>query len=144
MASSSPKGLELVEEKISAVIVTLNTELTALQEVDFPAKGHIPRRSFGGGEPSPVLARHHARAHGVVVDTLKDLMTDLEDFRSAVREARALIREKDAAAEADVTRILTRTEGLDMGRWAYVDAQHQHVNDQPTDEPPVEPSEQED
>ncbi len=142
LATASPAGLELVEDQITLVITTLNDEIEALQAVDFPTNGHIAERSFGRGERSPLLALHHARAHGVVVDTLRDLRRDLRDFRGAVQEARTLLRDTDQQAEADAVLVLQRTESLDLGATAYDDAQVNHVNTQASDTP--EPATSED
>lgn len=135
LATVSPSGLALVEDKINLVITTLNDEIDLLHEVDFPTNGHIAKGSFGGGERSPLLALHHARAHGVVVTTLSDLRRDLVDFRSAIREAKQLIRDTDEQAESDVLRILQRTNDLDLGQNALPEAQQQHRNDTATDQP---------
>ncbi|NHA01640.1 hypothetical protein G5V59_22940 [Nocardioides sp. W3-2-3] len=87
LANATPKGLALVEERISQVITAIDLQADLLDEVDFPTKGHIAKGSFGGGGRSATLALHHARAHGVVTTTLKDLRTDLVKFRTAIREA---------------------------------------------------------
>ncbi len=135
LASSSPQGLELVEEKITSTIKTLSSEIDLLNEADFPAKGHIAKASFGGGDRSPTLALHHARAHGVVVTTLTDLRRDLREFREAIRAARALIRKKDDEAESEVLLVLQRTRDLDLGQNVLPTAQVQHRNDVATDAP---------
>lgn len=129
LAAAPRQELEVVEDEITKVIKVLNDEITALAENEFPVKGHIAHRSFGGGARSPLLADHHARAHGVVVDTLVDLRKDLRDFREAVRDARRLIREKDEEAEVDIRMVLVRTENLDLGTDAYTQAQQDHRND---------------
>ncbi|MEV4999544.1 hypothetical protein [Nocardioides sp. LML1-1-1.1] len=135
LATASPKGLALVEERISAVIKTIDYQMDVLDEVDFPVKGHIGKQSFGGGGHPALLALHHARAHGVVTTTLKDLRSDLVKFRTAIREARTLLKDKDEQARADVATILQRTEDLDLGTQARPEAQVQHANDVATDEP---------
>lgn len=135
LADASPKGLALVEERITTVIGTINDELDTLDEVDFSTKGHIAKGSFGSGGHPATLALHHARAHGVVTTTLKDLRSDLVQFRDAIREARNLLKQKDEQAEADVAVILQRTEDLDLGTQARPEAQVQHANDVATDEP---------
>jgi hypothetical protein len=130
-AAAGGSGLQVVEEEIDAVIKTLTDELTSLGENKFEVKAHIPGRSFGGGEEAPVLATHHTRAHGVVVDTLTALIADLEKFRTAVQTARRLLKETDDEAKAELETILARTEGLDLGKYAHVQAQVDHVNDTP-------------
>lgn len=135
LASSSPTGLALVEDKITEVLKILNIELERLHEVDFPVKGHISKASFGGGDRSPILALHHARAHGVVVTTLKDLRRDLRQFRDAIREARTLLDERDREAQSELLLVLQRTNDLDLGQNALPDAQVQHRNDVATDTP---------
>lgn len=129
LAAAPPKELEIVDEEISRVIKVLNDEITALEENEFPVKGHVAHHSFGGGSRSPMLAAHHKRAHGVVVDTLVDLRKDLSDFREAVRDARRLIRDKDEQAEVDIRLVLARTENLDLGTDAYTQAQRDHKYD---------------
>lgn len=129
LASAPPRELEVVEDEITKVIKVLNDEISALEENEFPVKGHIAHHSFGGGSRSPLLAEHHARAHGVVVDTLGDLRKDLRDFREAVRDARRLLRDKDEEAEVDIKLVLARTEGLDLGTDAYTQAQYDHRDD---------------
>lgn len=135
LASSSPDELALVEDKINKVLETLRIELLKLDEIDFPAKGHISKASFGGGDRSPVLALHHARAHGVVVTTLKDLRRDLREFRDSIREARSLLAESDQEAQGEVLLLLQRTNDLDLGQNVLPQAQVQHRNDVATDTP---------
>lgn len=135
LAKASPKGLALVEERITAVINTIKVQMDVLDEVDFPVEGHIAKGSFGSGGQPATLALHHARAHGVVGSTLKDLRSDLVKFRTAIREARNLIAERDEQARADVATILQRTEDLDLGTQARPEAQVRHANDVATDEP---------
>jgi hypothetical protein len=135
LAAAGPKGLALAEAEITDVISTITTQLEDLEASEFPVKGHIAKNSFGGGDLSPLLARHHARAHAVVVETLGEVKGDLESFRTSIREARDLLRLKDEEAAADVRVILGRTEGIDMGRWAYADAQVNNRNAAPTDAP---------
>lgn len=129
LAAAPPKELQVVDEEISKVIRVLNDEITALADNEFPVKGHVAHHSFGGGSRSPMLAAHHKRAHGVVVDTLVDLRKDLSDFRDAVRDARRLIRDKDEEAEVDIRLVLARTENLDLGTEAYTQAQRDHKYD---------------
>ncbi|WP_182377552.1 hypothetical protein [Nocardioides sp. WS12] len=129
LASAGPRELRVVESEITKVIKVLNEELSNLKEVDFPVKGHISGRAFGGGPPSPLLADHHERAHRVVVDTLVDLRKDLRDFRTAVREARDLIRNKDEEAVGEIQLVLAKTESIDLGANAYLNAQVEHQND---------------
>lgn len=129
LASAGPRELKVVESEITKVIKVLNEELRNLNDVDFPVRGHISGRAFGGGPPSTLLADHHERAHRVVVDTLVDLRKDLRDFRTAVREARDLIRDKDEEAVGEIQLVLAKTESIDLGANAYRDAQVEHQND---------------
>lgn len=129
LASAGPRELRVVESEITKVIRVLNDELKNLKDVDFPVRGHISGRAFGGGPPSPLLAEHHQRAHRVVVDTLVDLRKDLRDFRTAVREARDLIRNKDEGAVGEIQLVLAKTESIDLGANAYLHAQVEHQDD---------------
>lgn len=135
LANATPKGLALVEERISQVITAIDLQADLLDEVDFPTKGHIAKGSFGGAGRSATLALHHARAHGVVTTTLKDLRTDLVKFRTAIREAQKLLKDKDEQARADALTLLQGTENIDLGTQARPEAQIQHANDVATDEP---------
>jgi len=135
LASAPPKELEIVDTEITKVIKALDDEITELDEVEFPVKGHIARHSLGGGELSPLLANHHARAHNVTIDTLVDLRKDLNDFRDAIRETRTLLGKKDEESATEARRILTGTEDLDLGALAYQNAQGKHANDTATDKP---------
>ncbi|KRC59519.1 MULTISPECIES: hypothetical protein [unclassified Nocardioides] len=135
LAAASPTGLALVEEKIAEVIKTLEDELDNLAKVDFPTSGHIAKGSFGSVGPSALLALHHAKAHGVVTDTLTDLRTDLLDFQKAIHEARQLIKTTDENAEGNALALLKSTEDLDLGAYAYQQAQVDHRNDVATATP---------
>ncbi|MFC5727623.1 MULTISPECIES: hypothetical protein [Nocardioides] len=139
LASAGQKGLAVAEREITKVIATITSQLEELDDSDFPVKGHIGRSSFGGGDLSPLVAGHHARAHAVVVDTLSEVKSDLESFRESIRDARDLLQVKDQEAEADVKVILGQTEGIDMGKWAYQDAQVNNRDVTPT-EAPIEAS----
>jgi hypothetical protein len=143
LAGAGPKGLDLVEAEITAVIKTITDQLGKLEESEFPVKGHIGKSSFGGGDLSPYLAGHHTRAHAVVVDTLSKVKGDLETFRSSIHEARDLVRAKDEEAEADVKVILGQTESIDLGKWAYENAQVNNRDVAPTDAPPEVPATEE-
>lgn len=127
-------GLHVVEDEINSVIKTLQTELGELEESKFPSNGAIATVSFGLGPEATDIAGHHTRAHGVVVDTLKGLIKDLEAFQEAIREARGLVAKSDAAAEEDLRVLVTRTEGLDLGVNGLAQAQVNHRNDTPTNE----------
>lgn len=140
LASAGSKGLALAEDEITKVITTITDQLEELDDSDFPVKGHIGRSSFGSGDLSPLVAGHHAKAHAVVVETLAEVKADLESFRTSIREARDLLRVKDQEAEADVKVILGQTEGIDMGKWAYQDAQVNNRNAVPTDTPTEAPT----
>lgn len=129
LSAAAPRELKVVESEITKVIKVLNEELRNLKDIDFPVRGHISGRAFGGGPPAPLLAEHHERAHRVVVDTLVDLRKDLRDFRTAVREARDLIHDKDEEAVGEIQLVLARTERIDLGANAYVNAQVVHQND---------------
>ncbi len=135
LAKASPQGLALVEERISAVIKTIDVQTDKLDEVDFPTNGHIAKGSFGGGGRPATLAEHHARAHGVVATTLTDLRSDLVAFRTAIQEARRLLKDRDEQAKNDALTLLQRTENLDLGTQARTEAQIQHAGDVATDEP---------
>lgn len=140
LASQSPQGLALVDEEISLVITTLETEIETLKQNKFEVDAHIATRAFGKADRSPLLVQHHSRAHGVVTDTLAALLLDLTEFQAAVRDAQKLVGETDAASKADLTLILNQTESIDMGQYAYDQAQNNHVDTPPTDEPNVEDS----
>ncbi len=135
LAAAAPKGLALVEQNISAVIKTIEEQEEVLNKVQFPVKGHIAKGSFGGAGPSAVLAQHHARAHGVVSTTLKDLREDLVKFRDAIHAAQKLLKDTDEQAAADALVLLQGTEDIDLGTQARPEAQVQHANDVATDEP---------
>ena len=136
LATASPEGLALVEERITQVIADLEDQLTELAKVDFPTQGHIAKTSFGGGDRSPLLALHHARAHNVVTTTLDQLKKDLEGFKLAIGEAANLLRETDGAAHDDARAILKATEeNLDLGDLHYQEAQVEHRNDVATATP---------
>lgn len=138
LASQSPQGLALVDKEIALVITTLETEIETLKQNKFEVDAHIATRAFGQADKSPLLVRHHSRAHGVVTDTLAALLLDLQEFQEAVRDAQKLVGETDEASRSDLTLLLTQTEEIDMGRYAYDQAQNDHVDTPPTDEPIVE------
>lgn len=135
IAGAPPNELKVVDKQITIVINSLDDEIAALEKVEFPVKGHIGRHSLGGGYLSPLLADHHAKAHGVTVDTLVDVRKDLAAFRDAVREARKLLRTKDEESAGDFKKILARADGLDVGSNTKSEAEREHANDTATDEP---------
>lgn len=130
-------GLDVVEHEIDEVLTTLRSELTALQKNNFEVEAFIPGKSFGAGSEAATIAQHHARAHGVVVDTLKEMITDLETFRVSIVHAKGLIGEADAQAQADLSVIMARAENLDLGHQGHEDAQVNHVNDTASNDRPT-------
>ncbi|KAB2809414.1 hypothetical protein ACIRN4_24080 [Pimelobacter simplex] len=131
------QGLDLVVEQIKGVLTALDQGITDLEANKFPVDGFIRSASFGMGEEASRIAYHHTRAHGVVVDTLKGMKSDLEKFHASVLDAQALVTRTDEQAQADLTRIVARTENIDLGQQGHVDAQNDHTGDVPSDEPPA-------
>lgn len=131
------KGLELVEDAITGVLKVLSQQATVIKDLDFATTAHIAKGSFGGGLEAVNLAGDHTKAHAVIVTTLTDMITDLEQFQTAVIAARTLVRDADDDADAQIRTVLASTEQLDLGERAQADAQVEHRSDQPTDEPPA-------
>ncbi|WP_370289456.1 hypothetical protein [Nocardioides sp.] len=130
------------------MIAELTTQIGTLKEIDFEAKAHIGTASLGAGDVAEQLTYHHARAYGVVVDTLKEMIGDLVAFRDSVREARELVRRSDEAAAAEMTQLMSTTESLDLGARAQAESQYAHRDtvavdderfDRADDEPVVTP-----
>jgi hypothetical protein len=136
----TPQGLDLVDKAIENVITTITTELGYIKPAEFEADGHIAPASFGRADRAASIALHHTRAHGVVVDTLSGVKTDLENFQVALQSARDAVLEADQTT-ADELRLkqvavtaLTTGSRSDEGDRAYNNAQHNHRNDVPKDE----------
>ncbi|GAA4811262.1 hypothetical protein ACFQ0K_03850 [Nocardioides caeni] len=134
-AGSGLNGLDVVEDEIGGVLDVLQTQATAIEALDFANKAHIAKGSFGSGNEAVQLSVDHTKAHGVIVDTLNAMITDLSAFQDAVIHARGLIREADDQADLDLRTVLASTEDLDLGQRAHVNAQVEHSTDQPTEEP---------
>ncbi len=107
--------LFVLKKEVQAVYDLLDQQIKALQELDFPDKGAVPAGSYGQGHESWVIATEHKRAHGVIVDSLVEMRSDLGAFQSAILAAQAVIGETDEQAEADLQKALARTQGLDLG-----------------------------
>lgn len=135
-AAAGAGALLLAEDEINAVITTLTDELDALNQNDFEVNAHVSAVSFGRGGPADGLAYHHARAHGVVVSTLSELISDLRTFRASVREARRLIGAADEESRAQLDALVDRTGVLDLGKDAHTRAQVDNVDTTPTTDPP--------
>lgn len=114
-AVSATDGLDIVEEEVDKTITAISVELEAIRGNGFAVDGFIAAGSFGQGKEASDLAREHTRAHGVIVQSLTETITDLESFREAIREARRLVRESDEDAQARLQTVLARTESLDLG-----------------------------
>lgn len=134
LVGTEPAGLDLVESTISTVISDLDVQIAALGDIDFEAKAHIGTSSLGAGDVAEQLTYHHARAHGVVVDTLRQMVADLSSFRDSVREARELVRRSDEAAAAEMGQLITTTESLDLGARAQAESQYAHRDTVPVDD----------
>lgn len=128
--------LTVVETEISDVLTTLRAEQKVLEKVDFKAAAFIPGSSFGGGPKGPMLALHHTRAHGVVTDTLAEMIADLETLQTAIVGAKALVGEADADAQAKLATLLARADDLDLGQDSHAQAQVDHRDDVVTDQRP--------
>lgn len=112
---SGAAGLAIVEEEVDKTIKALTEELTLIKESRFQQEGNIAASSFGQGNEAFHLGNEHTRAHGVVVHSLEEVVTDLGTFLESIREAKRLIRESDEDAEIRIHTVLTRTEDLDLG-----------------------------
>lgn len=115
LAAVESAVLAVLKAEVDAVHGVLNDQIAALQSLDFTAKGAVPAGSYGQGHESYVLASEHKRAHGVIVDSLLEMRTDLSAFQDAILAALAVIGETDELAEADLQKALARTQGLDLG-----------------------------
>jgi len=131
------QGLDLVVEQIQGVLTALDQGITDLENNKFPVDGFIRAASFGMGDDASRIAYHHTRAHGVVVDTLKGMKSDLEKFHASVLDAQELVTRTDEQAQVDLTRIVARTENIDLGQQGHVDAQNDHTDDVPSDQAPT-------
>ncbi|WP_436700002.1 hypothetical protein [Nocardioides sp. BYT-33-1] len=107
--------LRIIEAQVESVYKTLDEQITAIQDLKFTGQAAIPAGSFGQGIESNRLAQEHARAHGVIVDSLVELREDLGVFQAAILAAKGVITEADEQAEADLRLALNRTVGLDLG-----------------------------
>ncbi|TNM37425.1 hypothetical protein FHP29_16475 [Nocardioides albidus] len=107
--------LIIIEAQVTAVYNTLDEQIKVLQGVTFTQKGAVPASAYGQGHESNVLSYEHARAHGVIVDSLVEMRTDLGAFQDAVLAAKAAIVDADDQAETDLQTALLRTQGLDLG-----------------------------
>lgn len=134
--ATTKKGLDLVDTEIDDVIDILNKELKEIEDNNFEVAGRIEKASFGQGTEAVNLGNDHAKAHVVVVQTLTDLIEDLNAFRKEVKDARALLYETDQDAKVRLTSTLNRAENLDLGHYAYRDAQDDHRGETPADDPP--------
>lgn len=136
--AATVKGLELVEERVTKVIKAIELQLTDFEPKDFETAGEIREASFGAADRSSLLALHHRRAHAVTTATLIGVKQDLEAFREACSDARALVQEADrrAADEAILTRravdrLLEGSES-DHGNSANDQAQQSGTGAEPT------------
>lgn len=140
------KGLELVEEQVSNVIEAIENELKFFKPKTFETDGQIQANSFGETDRSPLLAFHHRRAHAVTYETLKGVQLDLETFRTACSDARALVQTADdfAALEGLLTRRavdrLLEASTSDHGEDANAQAQQNATGAQPVTSPTGDPS----
>lgn len=133
---ATPRELDVVDAQITKVLHSIHDELKTLEASNFPVAGHIAKGSFGGTPRAAALALHHTRAHAVTVEMLTDLRSDLRNFRDAIREARKGIQTADEGAEADLKRVLARTETIDMGATGYDRGTVEHAHDKPTADVP--------
>lgn len=135
------QGLDLAEAEIDAVIKVIQDEQAKLDPTHFKNRGHISDGSFGGGDRAPTLTLHHHRAHGVTADTLDGVLQDLRTFQQACRDAKNAIVEADETAAADLRAKEAAATSLslgsmtDQGRYAHQQAQYDHQDDAPTDQP---------
>ncbi|MDN5744700.1 MAG: hypothetical protein L0H31_06205 [Nocardioidaceae bacterium] len=127
--SAGASGLALAEAEISVLLKDLRDQRKNLKDSTFDVDGYVPGRSYGNGAEAVALANGHARAHQVTVQTLTGLINDLQDLQVAIKEAKALVGEADAQAKDDLTAILTRTEGIDLGEQGHARAQVDHRDD---------------
>lgn len=137
---ASPTGLTIVEEAINKAVSSIDNQLSKLDHQTFGADGFIPRSAFGAADRSPELALHHTRAHAVIETTLIGVKKDLEKFRTACVEARALITGADEQAGDDsrilVARVLAEGTTGSAGDDYYNQAVNEEADAVPTEENP--------
>jgi hypothetical protein len=137
---ASPTGLTIVEDAIESAVSSIDKQLGKLDHQKFGADGFIAVSAFGAADRSPELALHHTRAHAVIEKTLIGVKEDLERFRAACIEARALIVGADEKAGDDsrllVARVLAEGTTGNSGDAAYNNAVHTEADAVPTEENP--------
>lgn len=135
------RGLDLADREIQEVIDSIQGELDDLDPAAFETKGHISPVSFGGADLASKIAMHHSRAHAVTADTLNGVITDLETFRDACRNVRAMIAETDEGAADALNRTVTAVDTLEVAartnqaQQTHEQAQQEHADHTPTEEP---------
>ncbi|WP_182379698.1 hypothetical protein [Nocardioides sp. WS12] len=137
---ASPTGLTIVEDAINAAVRSIDDQLVNLDHQTFGADGFIPVSAFGAADRSPELALHHTRAHAVIETTLIGVKKDLERFRTACVEARALITGADVQAGDDsrllAARVLAEGTTGNASDEYYNQAVHTEADAVPTEENP--------
>ncbi len=107
--------LYLIEGEITKVHSLLQDQITALGKITFEDDAAIPVASFGRGAESYQLASEHRRAHGVIVKSLEELLTEITAYQTAILDAKALITGVDEQADTDLRIFLARADDLDLG-----------------------------
>lgn len=124
-----------IESEINDIVKTIEDELKSYKPEHFQNQGHVESGSWGGGDRASSIATHHARAHGVMTDTLIGVREDLQAYQQACRDARKFLEDADLTAAGDLGAIrsaveaLANSSGSDHGNKAYSQAQLNHAND---------------
>jgi len=107
--------LLLIEQQVGVVHKILEDQITAIKGTTFDTDAVIPAASFGLGVESTTLASEHDRAHGVIIESLEEMLVDLGVFQDAILEAKKLIWQVDEQAESELRVALAQTDALDLG-----------------------------
>ena len=124
-----------IESEIDKIVGTIEDELRGYKPEQFQNQGHVDHASWGAGDRAASIAMHHARAHGVMTDTLIGVRKDLRAYQQACRDARRFMEDADLTAAGDLTAIRNAVDALagsarsDHGNQAYTQAQNDHRND---------------
>lgn len=139
----SAQGLDLAVETIERVINDIDKQLLEIDPHEFENQAHISGSSFGGADRASDLSVSHTRAHAVTAATLRGVVTDLRTFQAACRFARDTISETDLAVRDDLAALTNAVTTIAAGARSNQadaltrEAQVEHKDDQPTDEPPA-------
>jgi hypothetical protein len=101
------RAFGFTEELVDRVMRFLST---SAGDLDGSKPDSVIATAFGGAPASVDCSGHAGKARHHVVDSINDMVTGLQGYRTSLDEMRRRAVDVDETSEADITRLIVRAE----------------------------------